>query len=297
LATALADSGELRRAFEVLERMFSLSVVQDTRAMATFEQAGRFYRDWAKRLAQESIEVAEAEVETLTREAERVSGFQVQFEEGNFGVQMTASTELAWKHGRDHHVIRVRESLDAAAKLHMRAHELRHIIMEAEARNAGTNRWFSSNESGWQLVQREIANELGPIRRTLPPPRAEELIERLFKGLMAQLYNLPLDIAHRAPDRDAASRASPRPDSGDRGPARRGGEGILFARDCPVGAATDIACVAIPERLLCGFRRPAILGRAGGKPAIHSDGSDGAGNEAVSDLGGHEPRPFARGRV
>jgi Flp pilus assembly protein TadD len=149
LATALADSGELRRAFEVLERMFSLSVVQDTRAMATFEQAGRFYRDLAKRLAQESIEVAEAEVETLTREAERVSGFQVQFEEGNFGVQMTASTELAWKHGRDHHVIRVRESLDAAAKLHMRAHELCNIIMEAEARNAGTNRWFSSNEFGW----------------------------------------------------------------------------------------------------------------------------------------------------
>jgi Flp pilus assembly protein TadD len=194
LATALADSGELRRAFEVLERMFSLSVVQDTRAMATFEQAGRFYRDLAKRLAQESIEVAEAEVETLTREAERVSGFQVQFEEGNFGVQMTASTELAWKHGRDHHVIRVRESLDAAAKLHMRAHELCHIIMEAEARNAGTNRWFSSNEFGWQLAQREIANELGPIRRTLPPPRAEELIERLFKGLMAQLYSLPLDM-------------------------------------------------------------------------------------------------------
>jgi tetratricopeptide (TPR) repeat protein len=108
LATALADSGELQRAFEVLERMFSSSVVQDTRAMPTFERAGRFYLDLAKRLAQESIEAAEAEVETIAREAERVSGFPVQIEEGDFGVQMTASTELAWKHGRDHHVIRIR---------------------------------------------------------------------------------------------------------------------------------------------------------------------------------------------
>jgi tetratricopeptide (TPR) repeat protein len=129
LATAVADSGDLRRAFDVLVRVFSSSVVQDSRAMPTFERAGRFYRDLAKRLAQESIEAAEAEVESIAREAERVSGFSVQFEEGDFGVQMTASTEMAWKHGRDHHVIRIRESLDAAVKLHMRgARALPHYL-------------------------------------------------------------------------------------------------------------------------------------------------------------------------
>jgi hypothetical protein len=103
------------------------ATVQDRRAMPTFERTERFYRDLAKRLAHESIEAAEAEVETVTREAERVSGFPVQFEEGDFGVQMTASTELAWKHGREYHVIRVRQSLEAAIKLRMRAHDLCHI--------------------------------------------------------------------------------------------------------------------------------------------------------------------------
>jgi len=37
---------------------------------------------------------------------------------------MTAVTETAWQHGRDHHIIRVRQSLAPAVKLHMRAHEL-----------------------------------------------------------------------------------------------------------------------------------------------------------------------------
>jgi len=114
--------------------MFASSVVQDTRDMPTFEQAGRYYQELAKRLAAETIETAEAEVETLAREAERVSGFPAQFEDEDLGVQITASSEMAWKHGRDHHVIRVRQSLDPAVKLHMRAHELCHIIMEGEAR-------------------------------------------------------------------------------------------------------------------------------------------------------------------
>src|SRR5687767_5709413 len=99
--------------------MFASGVVQDTRTMPTFERAGHVYRELAKRLAEESMESAEAEVEGIAREAERVSGFPVQFEEGDFGVQMTASTEMAWKHERDHHVIRLRQSLDPAVKVHM----------------------------------------------------------------------------------------------------------------------------------------------------------------------------------
>jgi len=56
--------------------------------MPTFEQAGRYYQELAKRLAAETIETAEAEVETLVREAERVSGFPAQFEDEDFGVQI-----------------------------------------------------------------------------------------------------------------------------------------------------------------------------------------------------------------
>lgn len=208
LAVALADAGEPLRGFDTLERMFRTAVVQDSRAMPTFERAGMYYRDLAKRLARESMEPAEAEIETLAKEAERISGYPVVFEDGDFDVGITGSTELAWKHGRDHHVIRVRGTLDPVVKLHMSAHELCHIIMEGEARNAGTNRWFMTNETGFKRAQQEIVNELGPIRRSMAPKVGEELVERLFKGLMAQLFNLPLDmiIEHRIATRHRALR-------------------------------------------------------------------------------------------
>ena len=110
-------------------------------AMPTFEQAGRTYRAIAKRLAEETRETAEAEVEALAREAERVSGFPVEFEEGDFGVQMTASSEMAWKHGRDHHVIRLRSSLDPVVKPHMRAHELCHDRGESKSPRGDDRDW------------------------------------------------------------------------------------------------------------------------------------------------------------
>ena len=208
LAVALADSGESVRAFDTLERMFQSAAAPDTRAMPTFERAGIYYRDLAQRLAGESMERAEAEIEALAKEAERISGYPATVEDGDFAVGITGSTELAWKYGREHHVIRLRRTLDPAVKLHMSAHELCHIIMEGEARNAGGNRWFVTNAAGFQKAQAEIVNELGTIRRSLAPHVAEDLVERLFKGLMAQLFNLPLDmlIEHRIATRHRALR-------------------------------------------------------------------------------------------
>jgi len=137
LAAALSDSGEPRRAFDVLEQMFATSPVQDSRALPTFEHASRTYRSLAQRIAEETLASGEAEIESLKEEAERISRHPVEFEEADLGVQMTAVTETAWQHSRDHHVIRVRQSLAPAVKLHMRAHELCRLILQAEARNAG----------------------------------------------------------------------------------------------------------------------------------------------------------------
>lgn len=71
--------------------------------------------------------------------------------------------------------------------------------MESEARNAGSNRWFMTDVEGQRAALEEIAHEMDGIRRSLPPQSGERLIDRLFKGLMSQLFNLPLDmvIEHR----------------------------------------------------------------------------------------------------
>jgi tetratricopeptide (TPR) repeat protein len=194
LSVALAKSGERRKAFAVLERMFDSAAAGDTRALPTIEQARRFFLELAQQLAVETVEVAEAEVETLSRDAERISGFSVRFETAESGALTTAWTEMAWRYGRDHHVIRVSSSVDPVVSLHLRAHELCHVIMEAEARNAGANRSFSTDESSYQHAREELATELAPLQRALPPAKAEEFLARIFKGLMAQLFNLPLDM-------------------------------------------------------------------------------------------------------
>ncbi|HTO03562.1 MAG TPA: hypothetical protein VL069_07665, partial [Opitutus sp.] len=194
LASALSESGDLRRAFHVLEQMFATSPVQDSRAVPTFEYASRTYRSLAQRIAEDALPGGEAEIGSLKAEAERISRCTVEFEEADFGVQMTAVTETAWQHGRDHHVIRVRQSLTPAVKLHLRAHELCRLILQAEARNAGTNRRFTTDESNRSLALREINNELSGVRRVVPAHAVDGLIDQLFRGLMSQLYNLPIDM-------------------------------------------------------------------------------------------------------
>jgi tetratricopeptide (TPR) repeat protein len=193
LATALRESGDDQRAFDTVTAMLAAGVI-DARSLPVLEQGRQLFRQLAGRLTAQTMGAGEAEVEALTREAERMSGFKVKFEDADASSAVTASCEMAWKYGRDHHVIRVRPSLGAAVQLHQRAHELCHIIMEAEARAAGTNRWFSANDDTRAHALREIEGEISAVRRSLPPEVGDRFIERVYNGLLAQLYNLPLDM-------------------------------------------------------------------------------------------------------
>ncbi|MDO8541825.1 MAG: hypothetical protein Q7S40_15420, partial [Opitutaceae bacterium] len=79
-------------------------------------------------------------------------------------------------------------------QLHMRAHELCRLIMQAEARNAGTNRRFSTDESNRATALGEIESELEPLRRSVSANAVGGLIDQLIRGVMSQLYNLPVDM-------------------------------------------------------------------------------------------------------
>jgi Flp pilus assembly protein TadD len=193
LATALRESGDDQRAFDTVTAMLVAGAI-DARSRPVLEQGRQLYRQLAGRLTAQTMAAGEAEVETLAREAESVSGFTVKFESADASAPVTASCEMAWKYGRDHHVIRVRPALGTAVQLHLRAHELCHIIMEAEARAAGTNQWFSANDATRAHALRDIAGEISAIQRSLPPEVGDRFIDRVYNGLLAQLYNLPLDM-------------------------------------------------------------------------------------------------------
>jgi Flp pilus assembly protein TadD len=193
LATALRENGDDVRAFDTVTAMLAAGAT-DARSRPVIEQGRQLFRQLVGRLTVQTMAAGEAEVEALIREAERASGFPVKFEEADASAPVTASCEMAWKYGRDHHVIRVRPSLGAAVQLHQRAHELCHIIMEAEARAAAANCWFSANDDTRARALREIEGELSAIRRSQPPEVGDRFIGRVYNGLLAQLYNLPLDM-------------------------------------------------------------------------------------------------------
>jgi hypothetical protein len=66
--------------------------------------------------------------------------------------------------------------------------------MQAEARNAGTNRRFTTDATNRATTLREIESELSALRGAVSAHAVDELIDQLIRGVMSQLYNLPIDM-------------------------------------------------------------------------------------------------------
>ena len=129
LAVAAEASGDHRGAYSAIEAMFAQGHVQDARSLPTFRRASKDYRGLALRVATEDLAEASREVMELESEAASVSGFPIRYEEKEFENKITGQTQMAWKHDRPFHLICVRESLPQAVKLHIRAHEICHILL------------------------------------------------------------------------------------------------------------------------------------------------------------------------
>ncbi|HEX7516888.1 MAG TPA: tetratricopeptide repeat protein [Chthoniobacterales bacterium] len=99
------------QAVEVLDSMFSCADVMDARSQPIFAEARKLY------LAAQ-IELAEAQrsdvfkaLETYKAEVAALSGYPVKVRMEAVLGQLSGVAQMAWKRGRDHHVVQVRESL------------------------------------------------------------------------------------------------------------------------------------------------------------------------------------------
>lgn len=145
-------------------------------------------------MSEEFIE-AENSVTALRRHAEELSKCEIRFDVLPANVEMISTTEIAWKRNRNFHVIKVNETLDEPVKLHSHAHEIYHIILEAEARAIGRNQQVTfTNEDHMSAVE-SIAEELGALCK-IYPDMAEmgPVVQRLIEDTVNLLYNASLDI-------------------------------------------------------------------------------------------------------
>jgi hypothetical protein len=75
------------------------------------------------------------------------------------------------------------------------AHELEHIVLESEARQADNNRFFITDNATREAARGAIRGDIHSLKRTgALGNMLDDYIERIILGLTNQIFNLPLDM-------------------------------------------------------------------------------------------------------
>lgn len=125
-------------------------------------------------------------------ELEQKSGNKVEIQE-DASIPTAAKIEFAENYGRDEHLIKFKPEYPAVEHLIM--HELVHLDLVLQARQAGRNELFTANQSH----QTAFAKRLAPdVQRMRKQGYAENVIDGfldlMFEGLNWQIFNTPIDL-------------------------------------------------------------------------------------------------------
>ena len=171
-------------AARALDRLFQSAAASDIRAKYVLDQARKLYGPVQEKLASQQHPEAFKAVHNFRAELESRSGFPVQVTEGVFRDKTTATIQMAWKYGRDHHLIKMREGLPESLHVHQLAHELSHLELEAAARQVNKNRSFATNPRTEQVSMQRLAGDIQKLQRKgYPAEAAKKLVLSLVHGL------------------------------------------------------------------------------------------------------------------
>jgi Tfp pilus assembly protein PilF len=194
-AVALDAAGRPEQAVKVLEDLFARAKMQDARSKAVFDNARQLFAKLQTDLARRDQSEAFKCVQSYKAEMETLSGFPIRIEEGEFEDKVGARIQMAWKHGRDYHLITTRRGFAPELLSHLEAHELTHLKLESEARKVGKNLFFATTAKSRETAIRSIA---GDMRRWQKEGYSAESIQRvttsMVGGLCGFLFNCPIDM-------------------------------------------------------------------------------------------------------
>lgn len=205
-ALVLEAMQRLDLATGTLDRLFAMGQLQDARSHEVYDNARNLYvriqTQLAERLQPEAIKTVEHEKAELVA----LSGYAIETMEDDLTGTVGAMIQMAWKHRRDHHVVVTRRNLNPILRCHLEAQELTHLRMETAARQAGRNRFFSSNAGHREAAMDELASDLRRISRSgYPVETLTPLFHHLIGGLCSFVYNCPLDVLIERHLREAPS--------------------------------------------------------------------------------------------
>ena len=196
LAMALIRMERFDEAAQALRSMFSGGKHQDARTRIVFEKARSAYIHVQNIIANNRLSETNSLVERLSAEGESRSGYPVKFEEGPLDAQIVAKIKMAWRHATDHHMVTLREGdFPKLLKNYHSAHELMHLLMESDARDQGTNRWFVTTPETRSNSALALKADLRRLeKKGYSNNQVAGLINELITGVNLFLFNCPIDM-------------------------------------------------------------------------------------------------------
>lgn len=193
LALSFYQEGRNEMALITLEDMFIKASFEDPRSLPVVEQARELYRETNTKVAEKNLEVMMGFVDDRRKNLEN-GNYPIKLIEDNTLEYVTARTQMAWKHNREHHEISYRKK-NPVTLPHILAHEMEHINLENHARQTGRNRIFMTTP---EIRERSIRSIGDHIYKLKDLGYSEETITKVMldivNGLANQLFNCPLDM-------------------------------------------------------------------------------------------------------
>jgi tetratricopeptide (TPR) repeat protein len=177
-----------------LDRMFDAARTSDRRSGPLFAEARKTYLQAARAVAEQEAEATATDVRTRVEKLAVAGGYGIDVQEDSSLLDVSATAQIAWKHGRTKHVIRHKACPRWIAS-HLVSHELEHIAMEQQARAAGTNRWVITTPATRELALRSLAGHLGKLQQMgIPDDAISVALRQMVEGVVLHVYNTPLDM-------------------------------------------------------------------------------------------------------
>lgn len=193
LALSYYREGDLVSAVEALENLFGQPESMDIRSEPVYQEAWNLYRQINGELAAETFDAAMSYIHQWRDRLEKEGGIEIELVVDE-SISTVAKTEIAWhQYGRSNHIVRYKEKSDVTP--HILGHELQHIAMEQAVRDAGRNRFYTTNDETSDQALRSISADVNKIRRSgALGDMVDPYIDNIVTGLANQLFNSPLDM-------------------------------------------------------------------------------------------------------
>lgn len=198
-AIVLRDSNQAQAALDVLGDLFahtsSLGTSSEARSTTAHVRAGRIYRELQEQLACEQHPDAVKCVQGFGAEVAALSGLPMQAEEGEAESTVGVQLQIAWRYGRDHHVMMTARGLGPEMACHLQAHEVAHLKMESVARTQGKNLLFTTTADTMEIAIGSLASDMFSLKEAgYPEESVAQAMVAMVSCLCGLLYHCPLDM-------------------------------------------------------------------------------------------------------